>query len=41
MFQEGLVSKEEALTKVAEMRKAGWRFSEDDYRTVLNYPKTL
>jgi len=28
MFKEGLVSKEEALTK---RRKADWRFREDDY----------
>jgi predicted nucleic acid-binding protein len=41
MFQEGLISKEEAVRKVTEMRKAGWRLSEDDYRTVLNYLKTL
>ena len=41
MFQEGQVSKEEAVKKVTEMRKAGWHLSEDDYRTVLNYLKTI
>jgi predicted nucleic acid-binding protein len=41
MFQEGLISKEEAVGKVTEMRKAGWRLSEDDYRTVLNYLRNL
>jgi predicted nucleic acid-binding protein len=41
MFQEGLISKEEAVRKVTEMRKAGWRLSEDDYRTILDYLKAL
>lgn len=41
MFQEGLISKEEAARKVTEMRKAGWRLSEDDYRAILNYLRDL
>ncbi len=41
MLQEDLISKEEAVRKVVEMRKAGWRLSEDDYRTVLDYLKTI
>ncbi len=41
MFQEGLISKEDAASKVTEMRKAGWRLSEDDYRTVFNYLRNL
>jgi predicted nucleic acid-binding protein len=41
MFQEGLISKEEVVRKVTEMRKAGWRLSEDDYRTILDYLRGL
>lgn len=41
MFQEGLISKEEAVRRVTEMRKAGSHLSEDHYRTVLNYLRTL
>jgi predicted nucleic acid-binding protein len=41
MLQEGLISKEEAVRKVTEMRKAGWRLSEDAYRTILDYLKAL
>jgi predicted nucleic acid-binding protein len=41
MFQEGLISKQEAVRKVTEMRKTGWRLSEDDYRTILNYLRGL
>jgi len=41
MYREGHISKEEAMTKVGEMRRAGWRLSEDDYRAILDYLKTL
>ena len=41
MLQEGLITKEQAARKVAEMRKAGWRLSEDDYRNVLDYLRTI
>lgn len=37
MYLEHQLSKEEAITKVGEMRRAGWRLSEDDYREILNY----
>jgi len=37
MYLEHQLSKEEAITKVREMRRAGWRLSEDDYREILNY----
>ena len=41
MFQRGQISKEEAVRKVTEMRRAGWRLSEDDYRTILDYLRKL
>lgn len=41
LLRENLISKEEAIRKVIEMRKAGWRLSEDDYRTVLEYLRTI
>lgn len=41
MYREGHISKEEAMTKVGEMRRAGWRLGEDDYRAILDYLKTL
>lgn len=41
MYQAGLISKEEAIRKVSEMRRARWRLSEDDYRTILDYPRAL
>ncbi len=41
MLHEGLISKEEAVRKVVEMRKAGWRLSEDDYRTILDYLRNI
>jgi predicted nucleic acid-binding protein len=37
MYLEHQLSKEGAITKVGEMRRAGWRLSEDDYREILNY----
>jgi predicted nucleic acid-binding protein len=37
MYLERQLSKEEAITKVGELRRAGWRLSEDDYREILNY----
>jgi hypothetical protein len=37
MYLEHQLSKEEAITKVREMRRAGWHLSEDDYREILNY----
>jgi predicted nucleic acid-binding protein len=41
MYREGHVSKEEAKAKVREMRREGWRLSEDDYRNILDYLETL
>ena len=41
MYQEGQISRDEAITKLTEMRRAGWRLSEDDYRTILDYFTTL
>ncbi len=41
MCQEGLISKREAMTKIRDMRRAGWRLSEDDYQTILSYLRTL
>ena len=41
MYQEGQISREEAIRKLTEMRRAGWRLSEDDYRTILDYLKKL
>jgi predicted nucleic acid-binding protein len=41
MYQRGQISKDVAIRKVTEMRRAGWRLSEDDYRTVLDYLKAL
>ena len=37
MYQEGEIPKDEAIRKLTEMRRAGWRLSEDDYRTILDY----
>jgi predicted nucleic acid-binding protein len=41
MYQQGLISKEEAVKKVREMRGAGWRLNEDDYRAILDYLGTF
>ncbi len=41
MYQEGEVPRDEAIRKLTEMRRAGWRLSEDDYRTILEYLKKL
>lgn len=41
MYQEGSLSKKVAMRKVTEMRKAGWRLSEDDYRAILDYIEKL
>jgi len=41
MCREGHVSKEEAKAKVREMRREGWRLSEDDYRNIIDYLETL
>lgn len=41
MCREGHVSKEEAMAKVREMRRAGWHLSEDDYRNILDYLEAL
>lgn len=41
MYQERQISKEVAMKKVTEIRKAGWRLSEDDYRITLDYLETL
>ena len=40
MYEEGRISKEEAIRKVGEMRRAGWRLSEDDYHTILDHLRT-
>jgi predicted nucleic acid-binding protein len=40
MYQEGRISKEEAIAKVREMRRAGWRLSEDDYHAILDHLRT-
>ena len=37
MYQQGLISKQEAITKVRQMHGAGWRLNEDDYRAILDY----
>jgi len=37
MQRDGLLSKEEVISKIEEMRRSGWRLSEEDYRTVLEY----
>jgi predicted nucleic acid-binding protein len=41
MYQEGEVPRDEAMRKLTEMRRAGWRLSEDDYRTILEYLRKL
>jgi predicted nucleic acid-binding protein len=41
MYQEGQISKEEAIKKVGEMRRAGWRLSEDDYHAILEHLRTI
>jgi predicted nucleic acid-binding protein len=41
MYQEGEIPRDEAIRKLTEMRRAGWRLSEDDYRTVLDYLRKL
>jgi predicted nucleic acid-binding protein len=40
MYQQGHISKEDAIAKVREMRRAGWRLSEDDYRVILDHLRT-
>jgi hypothetical protein len=37
MYQERHISKDEAMRKVGEMRRAGWRLGEDDYQAILNH----
>jgi len=41
MYQEGEIPRDEAIRKLTEMRRAGWRLSEDDYRTILDYLRKL
>ena len=41
MYQEGEIPRDEATRKLTEMRRAGWRLSEDDYRTILEYLRKL
>jgi hypothetical protein len=41
MYQEGEIPRHEAIRKLTEMRREGWRLSEDDYRTILDYLRTL
>ncbi len=41
MYQEGEMRRDEAVGKLTEMRRAGWRLSEDDYRTILEYLRKL
>jgi hypothetical protein len=41
MYQEGEISLDEAIRKLTDMRQSGWRLSEDDYRTILDYFRTL
>lgn len=41
MYRDGYMSKQEAATKLSEMRRAGWRLSEDDYRAVSEYLSNL
>jgi predicted nucleic acid-binding protein len=41
MYRESHISKEEAATKVSEMRRAGWRLSEDDYRAILDHLREI
>ncbi len=41
MYQEGEMRRDEAIGKLTEMRRAGWRLSEDDYRTILEYLRKL
>ncbi len=41
MYQEGQITRDEAIRKLTEMRRAGWRLSEDAYRTILDYLRTL
>lgn len=37
MYEERYISKHEAMAKVRDMRRAGWRLSEDDYRGILDF----
>jgi predicted nucleic acid-binding protein len=39
MYQERHISKDEAMRKVGEMRRAGWRLAEDDYQAILDHPR--
>jgi predicted nucleic acid-binding protein len=41
IYQQGEIPKDEAIRKLTEMRRAGWRLSEDDYRTILDYLRKL
>jgi len=40
-YQEGQISKEEVIKKVGEMRRLGWRLSEDDYHAILEHLRTI
>ena len=37
MYQERHISKDEAMKKIGEMRRAGWRLGEDDYQAILDH----
>lgn len=41
MYQVGEIPRDEAIRKLTEMRRAGWRLSEDDYRTILDYLRNV
>jgi predicted nucleic acid-binding protein len=41
MYKARAVSRDELLRKVGEMRRSGWRITEEDYERLLDYLKRL
>lgn len=41
IYKAGRISKNELLRNVSEMRRSGWRITEEDYEKILDYLKRL
>jgi len=41
IYKAGRISKNEMLRNVGEMRRSGWRITEEDYGEILNYLRRL
>ena len=41
IYKAGRISKDELLRNVGEMRRSGWRITEEDYQKILDYLRRL